>query len=157
MTAGQAPGYCLSSTMRKAHVNSVMILLPLLQLAESRVPLGDRLVALATCQARRMTATASGTETADLPYSSPSYAFRTARSARSSMTGHGELPRGARRHGAVYPRRRLAAGIRSGMLQPLQPPRPADGQHGPDLAAARPESLGILDLAASHAGIDVGR
>ena len=24
MTAGQAPGYCLSSTMRKAHVNSVI-------------------------------------------------------------------------------------------------------------------------------------
>ena len=42
------------------------ILLPLLQLAESRVPLGIAW-SRSICQARRATATALGTETANLP------------------------------------------------------------------------------------------
>ena len=95
------------------------VLLPLLQLAESRVPLGDRLVALdLPGQARYRDGV--GTATANLPYSSPSNAFRSARSARSLRLGSGELSRGVRRYGVVYPRRRLAAGIRSGGRRPLR-------------------------------------
>ena len=97
MTAGQEPGYCLSSTMRNAHVNSVISCChsSSWRRAASRSGIAW---SRSTCQARRATATASGTETANLPYSSPSNAFRTARSADWAR---GAAPRGETARGCL--------------------------------------------------------
>ena len=61
------------------------------------------------------------------------------------------------RRNDIYPRRGLAAGRRRGVLQEPSAFRLADGQHGPDRAAARLWNLGILDPPAPCACVAIDR
>jgi hypothetical protein len=112
MTAGQAPGYCLSSTMRKAHVNSVMSFCQFSSWRRAASRSGI-VWSRSTCQARYRDGV--GNRDGQFAVQQPLKRLPERQVGKLLETGLGELPRGARRYGVVYPRRRLAAGIRSGV------------------------------------------
>ena len=132
------------------------ILLPLRQLAESRVPLGDRLVPLdLPSQAHGCDGILQG----DGRFACFD-AFVSALHGHAGQVGDAgreELPLRTGRHGDVYPRRGPTAGRRRGVQQQPSAFRLADGQHGPDRAAARLWNLGILDPPAPCACVAIDR